>query len=131
MLNVNGPFDSLNNFSIRHDPRVMTTVATPSGNVTEGQYVTVTVTLSSITIRPTDYTYRIYGSVLLDDYSPISYSSAVSSYTNNTITVSAGYSVFYMFIPLVLDDIIEANESLLLEFVGGPAPLSITIVDIP
>lgn len=131
MLTINGPFDSLNNFSIHNEPRVVSTVATPSGNVTEGQYVTVTVTLSSVTTRPTDYEYKIYGNVLIDDYSPISYSTAVTNAVGGTITVAAGYSVFYMFVPLVWDDIIEANEQLSLMFVGGPAPISITIVDVP
>lgn len=131
MLTINGPFDSLNNFSIHNEPRVVSTVATPSGNVTEGQYVTVTVTLSSVTTRPTDYEYKIYGNVILDDYTPISYSTAVIGADGGKVTIAEGYSVFYIFIPLVWDDILEDNEQLSLMFMGGPEPTTITIIDVP
>lgn len=96
---ISGNFSSLNNMVMDSKPSIINVEVVGDDYESDAPYhlVTLKVTLSGETKKTIDYGYIIYGDSVNGDYWALSFSSAVSGSTSNTITVSSGYTEFWVF----------------------------------
>lgn len=118
MLNVSGSLTTVSNVGLDFRPRIISVINNHSSTYLEGETIQVDFVLETGTVKPTTYYYNVTGTVAPIDYGTVSFSSNVTDNLDGTITVDTNSSSFQMEIPLVWDELLENDETIIITIRG-------------